>query len=172
MVKRESSRIIYEILRVTDYGALITEIISEVSLNFDQARHYLQMLRKSELLTCSSCDKTVYRTTSKGRAFVKTYEELLRLLPARSDYTDVDYSERKFSLRGIGLRELVLKLALYRKGGFGKQKCRACDQPFKVNETLVTRSLKRSHINYHKECFERLFTEADPLAPNSSRTME
>jgi predicted transcriptional regulator len=155
MVRRESTRIISEILNVSNCGALISEIMSKVALNYVPLHQYVQMLIKAKLLETSCQSRTVYRTTRKGKVFLKKYRELTGLLGTDASGTDSDSFECYSSSKRAVLRECLLTPALYKKATFRKHKCRVCDQPFKPHETVVLQSPRHNCIPYHKECYER-----------------
>lgn len=71
-----------DILKIALNGAGKTEIVYKANLNFKQAQKYLDFLRGKGVLTIdvSRRGKKKYRTTEKGRAFIKRYQKTLELI--------------------------------------------------------------------------------------------
>jgi predicted transcriptional regulator len=155
-VRRESTQIVSEILQVAVYGAIISEIMSKVALNYAQLRQYVQILIKGKLLETSSQSRVIYRTTAKGKTFLKKYREITELLGRDAELTEPNPFEHNPSSKRTELKEYVLTPDLYRRATFTKYKCRVCDQPFKLGETAEVRYLGKRCIPYHKACFENL----------------
>jgi len=79
--RRSSLEITADILRIALHGALKTRIVYGANLNFRMATDYLERLEKSGLLIR---DGRIYKTTCKGRKYLKRYKELRDLLGACS----------------------------------------------------------------------------------------
>jgi predicted transcriptional regulator len=80
--RRSDANIIVEILKAASAGAKKTEIVYRVNLNFKQVRKYLDFLGSKGLIfiDASSDGKKIYRSTDRGKAFVKRYRETIKLL--------------------------------------------------------------------------------------------
>jgi predicted transcriptional regulator len=80
--RRSDVKIIVEILRVASNGVNKTQIVYKADLNFKQARKYLDFLIKKELIAVShdSNGKEGYKTTDRGRNFVRRYVETVELI--------------------------------------------------------------------------------------------
>jgi predicted transcriptional regulator len=85
--RRSDVSIIIEILSIALNGVNKTEIVYKANLNFRQARKYLDFLSGKGLIAVyngpfhgSLNGKNGYRTTEKGRAFVRRYNETLKLV--------------------------------------------------------------------------------------------
>jgi predicted transcriptional regulator len=79
--RRSDASIIAEILNAASPGAKKTEIVYRVNLNFKQVRKYLDFLDGKGLISIDASNgKKIYRSTEKGKAFVKRYKETVRLL--------------------------------------------------------------------------------------------
>ncbi len=75
--KRSRYEIMVEILEVAVNGANVTKIVYSANINFKMAQDYLFYLMKCELIEISSRNgKKVYKTTDKGKTFIKKYREL------------------------------------------------------------------------------------------------
>jgi predicted transcriptional regulator len=59
-----------------------TRLTNEMQLSFTQIKEYLYYLQKYELLTYDE-EKRVFRTTSKGKRYLKLYVEMTELAPRR-----------------------------------------------------------------------------------------
>jgi len=72
--------IIASILESATSGVKKTRIMYKAALNFRQLQRYLPLLIKRGLINYAETNKgAVYKTTEKGRDFLKKYEELKRL---------------------------------------------------------------------------------------------
>ena len=67
--------IVADMLEIAQGGAIKTRIMYRGFLSFPQLKEYLVLLTDSALLEYSEEDKQ-YRTTEKGRQFLKIYEEV------------------------------------------------------------------------------------------------
>ena len=75
--KRSRHEIIVEILEVAIGGANVTKIVYRANINFKMARSYLTYLVKYGFIEIlAENGKNVYKTTDKGRTFIKKYKEL------------------------------------------------------------------------------------------------
>jgi predicted transcriptional regulator len=72
-VRRSTNDIAVDILKVAMNGATKTHIISEVNLNFNIAKKYLEMLNEKELIRY---ENGLFITTSKGKIFQEKAKEL------------------------------------------------------------------------------------------------
>lgn len=82
--RRDRYEITAEILKSALEGALKTQIMSKAGLSHIQTEIYTLRLVKEGLLERSSAKnrkriKTIYRTTEKGKHFVKNYDLLKKL---------------------------------------------------------------------------------------------
>jgi predicted transcriptional regulator len=59
-----------------------TKLTNEMQLSFTQIKEYLYYLQKYELLRYDE-EKRVFRTTSKGKRYLKLYDEMTGLAPKR-----------------------------------------------------------------------------------------
>lgn len=76
--KRSRHEIIVEILEVAVNGANVTKIVYRANINFKMAQDYLSYLIKYgfiEILAKKN-GKKVYKTTDRGKTFIKKYKEL------------------------------------------------------------------------------------------------
>ena len=72
--------IIAGILESATNGAKKTRIMYKSALNFRQLQRYLPLLLKRGLMKIEETNRgAIYRTTEKGRDFLRKYEELRRL---------------------------------------------------------------------------------------------
>lgn len=78
--KRNTVKIMVDILEIALKGAGKTEIVYKANLNFEQVRKYLDFLLGKGLMAVSSNKRKKYRTTEKGKAFIKRYTETLELI--------------------------------------------------------------------------------------------
>jgi len=79
--RRSTVKLMVDILRIALNGAGKTEIVYKANLNFKQAQRFLSFLLDKGLLTVVSLHgKRKYRTTQKGRTFIKRYKETLELI--------------------------------------------------------------------------------------------
>jgi predicted transcriptional regulator len=80
-VQRGRFEIIYDILAITKKPTNKTNILYKCNLSFSQLQKYLKYLRNKGLLDSSSNNgKMVYQATTKGKEFIKDYENLNRSL--------------------------------------------------------------------------------------------
>jgi len=77
MEKRSRFKIFVAILEAANNGAAVTKIVYGANINFKIAQDYLDYLLESELIEIVSKNgKKVYKTTEKGKEFVKRFSEL------------------------------------------------------------------------------------------------
>lgn len=78
---RESLDIIDLILLVCANGTMKTHVMYKCNLNSKQVQDYLELLLKFELLERSDSQKgrSTYKTTERGRRFIKAYTELFEI---------------------------------------------------------------------------------------------
>ena len=78
--KRSRYEIMVEILEAAVGGANVTKIVYRANINFKMAQDYLSYLMKCEFIEISSRNgKKLYKTTNKGKTFIKKYRELKNL---------------------------------------------------------------------------------------------
>jgi predicted transcriptional regulator len=84
MILRDFQEIIAEILECAQVGQGITKtrVMYEVQISFTQIKEYLQYLQHCELVTYDEQNR-VYRTTTKGKKFLKLYDEMAELTSGR-----------------------------------------------------------------------------------------
>lgn len=92
----------------------------------------------------------------KGKSFLKKCRELTELLGKHTELTESNPFEHNPSSKRAELREYVLTPDLYKRATFIKYRCRVCDEPFKLGETVEVRYLGKRCVPYHKACFESL----------------
>ena len=80
--RRDGVRLMVDMLVVALEGTKKTEIVYKANLNFRQAQKYLDFLLSKGLIAVrgSSGERKVYRTTERGRTFIKRYEKTLELI--------------------------------------------------------------------------------------------
>ena len=81
---RDFQGIIAGILRCTQVrqGITKTRLTKEMQLSFTQLKEYFYYLQKYELFSYDE-EKRVFRTTSKGKRYLKLYDEMTELAPRR-----------------------------------------------------------------------------------------
>jgi predicted transcriptional regulator len=72
---RSRTDIVADILQITEGGAIKTRIMYRAFLSFPQLKEYLVLLTDSGLVKYTEEDRQ-YRTTEKGRHFLKMYSEV------------------------------------------------------------------------------------------------
>jgi predicted transcriptional regulator len=84
MFLRDYREIIVDILEgaQVSQGVSKTRVKYEVQLSSTQTKEYLQYLQQCELLIFDK-EKRVFRTTRKGKRFLKLYDEMSGLAPRR-----------------------------------------------------------------------------------------
>ena len=75
--RRGKLEIIEDVLFVAKNGVRKTEIVYKTNLNFARIASYLQYLEEKGLLEISG---TFYKTTSKGKKFLRNYQKLKDVL--------------------------------------------------------------------------------------------
>lgn len=78
--RRGTVKIIVDILEIALKGAMKTEIVYKANLNFKIVQKYLDFLIKKGLMSVSSNKRKKYKTTEKGREFIKRYKEAFELI--------------------------------------------------------------------------------------------
>lgn len=80
--RRGNLQVLVKILLIALKGARKTEIVYKANLNFNIGKKYLDFLLTKGLITEDSlhCKKKIYRTTEKGRMFIKRYRETVELI--------------------------------------------------------------------------------------------
>jgi predicted transcriptional regulator len=84
--------IIHSILSVCTEGALKTHVMFKCNLNSGQVRQYLANLVDRGLLEKerkAHSSKTSYRTSERGRRYMRAYSEVVEML---RDHKDVSYA--------------------------------------------------------------------------------
>ncbi|MDA4123934.1 MAG: winged helix-turn-helix domain-containing protein [Thaumarchaeota archaeon] len=81
--RRDSSEIMFAILRSVQTGRRKTKVMYEANLNLKQLNTYLDMLASNQMVVFQPAGR-IFQATERGKAFVKAYEhykettELLR----------------------------------------------------------------------------------------------
>jgi len=75
MKYRSRTDIVATILETADGGATKTKIMYSAYLSYAQLKEYLSMLLENELLEYEE-GELKYKTTQKGRRFIKIYNEI------------------------------------------------------------------------------------------------
>ena len=84
--RRDRLYIISEILSIAKDGSLKTQIMYRANLSFAQLNEYLSFLLRIKLLKLvEQNEKTVYKTTTKGRKYLENYQKIERLLSGEED---------------------------------------------------------------------------------------
>lgn len=85
--RRSDANIVVEILNAAWTGAKKTEIVYNVNLNFKQVQKYLDFLDGKGLIATdvSSGGKKIFRSTERGKEFVKRYKETVKLLTLKKE---------------------------------------------------------------------------------------
>lgn len=80
--RRGGLQILVRILVIALRGARKTEIVYRANLNFNLGKKYLDFLLAKGLITRDSPNGTrkIYRTTRKGKMFIKRYREIVELI--------------------------------------------------------------------------------------------
>jgi predicted transcriptional regulator len=79
--RRDRLYIIADILKAARKGILKTEIMYKAGLSFAQLTGYLSLLVGLELVEVGAKNgRLIYKTTTKGMRYLKSYEEIRRLL--------------------------------------------------------------------------------------------
>jgi len=80
--RRGAIRILADMLVVACRGAKKTDIVYKTNLNFKVAKRYLDFLLLKGLITADNfhSGRKVYRTTEKGKLFIKRYRETVELI--------------------------------------------------------------------------------------------
>ncbi|MGH9927460.1 MAG: winged helix-turn-helix domain-containing protein [Nitrososphaeraceae archaeon] len=84
MILRDFQDIVAEILQCAqvDQGTTKTRVMYEVQLSFTQIKEYFQYLQQNELVSYDE-ENRVFRTTMKGKKFLKLYNEMTELTSGR-----------------------------------------------------------------------------------------
>lgn len=80
--RRGNLQILVKILTIALRGAKKTEIVYRANLNFNLGKKYLDFLLAKGLITKDGSydTKKIYRTTKKGKMFIKRYRETVELI--------------------------------------------------------------------------------------------
>ena len=81
-MRRARLRVLRDILDVGKDPSTKTSIVYEANLSFEQAKKYLEMLEKDELMKTIKEGHEKYEITEKGCDFLENFEELEELLPS------------------------------------------------------------------------------------------
>ncbi|MDI6691675.1 MAG: winged helix-turn-helix domain-containing protein [Candidatus Bathyarchaeota archaeon] len=85
--RRDRLEIIARILKVARDDIHKTQIMYHAGLSFAQSTGYLSFLVKSGLLEAiKKNEKVIYKTTAKGIRYLKSYEEIKRLLRKSNEH--------------------------------------------------------------------------------------
>jgi predicted transcriptional regulator len=63
-------------------GVTKTRIVNKAQLSSSQLKEYIYYLRQQELVNYDE-EKRIFRTTRKGKRFLKLYDEMSELAPRR-----------------------------------------------------------------------------------------
>jgi predicted transcriptional regulator len=86
MKRRARMEIVADILEVAKEETPKLKIMYQASLSFSQLTTYLNFLLKSGLIQKLKMNgKVLYKTTSKGNQYLKSYKELKHLLHQRNE---------------------------------------------------------------------------------------
>lgn len=86
MKYRSRTDIAADILQVAERGAIKTRIMYRAFLSYPQLKEYLEALTENGLLEYSD-EVREYRTTTKGRHFLRMYGEVGRMIFPREKKT-------------------------------------------------------------------------------------
>lgn len=78
--KRDTIKLIVDILEITLNEATKTDIVYKANLNFKQVQKFLDFLIKKGLIYVSSNKRKRYRTTEKGKEFIRRYRKIVELI--------------------------------------------------------------------------------------------
>lgn len=78
--KRDTIKLIVDILEITLNEATKTDIVYKANLNFKQVQKFLDFLIKKGLISVSSNKRKRYRTTEKGKEFIRRYRKIVELI--------------------------------------------------------------------------------------------
>ena len=79
--RRDKLYIIAEIMDITKYGTLKTQIMYKANLSFAQLNEYIKLLTRIRLLEKHAKDgKEIYKATEKGLDFLERHREIMDLL--------------------------------------------------------------------------------------------
>lgn len=79
MKYRSRTDIAADILQIASAGAIKTKIMYRAFLSFPQQKEYLQLLIEAGMLEYFR-EERMYKTTERGLHFLKSYQELRRML--------------------------------------------------------------------------------------------
>lgn len=89
--RRSTVKLMVDILEIALNGAGKTEIVYKANLNFRRVQKYLDFLVGKGLISVSSNKRKKYRTTEKGKAFIKRYKETVELILRFSNSFYIDF---------------------------------------------------------------------------------
>jgi predicted transcriptional regulator len=72
--KRNEIEILADILRISSSGAKKSHIVYKANLNFEIVKKYLDLLEKSDLISCPEGNSRMFCTTEKGRRYLDHFE--------------------------------------------------------------------------------------------------
>lgn len=78
------------ILEISQDGAIKTKIMYSAFLSFPQLKEYLGLLTDGGLLKYED-EERIYKTTDKGRRFLKMYKEVDAMVPKENMLTKSTY---------------------------------------------------------------------------------
>lgn len=91
--RRDRLYIIADILKASRKGVPKTEIMYKAGLSFAQLSGYLSLLVRLELIEIATKNgKVTYKTTAKGMRYLRSYEEMRRLLQERTKHNIASFS--------------------------------------------------------------------------------
>ena len=77
-----------QVLNIAREGTLKTQIMYRANLSFAQLNEYLALLQEVKLLRVNSEDgKTIYKTTSKGIKYLKSFSKIEDLLKKTREHS-------------------------------------------------------------------------------------
>jgi predicted transcriptional regulator len=78
--RRDTIKLVVDILEIAINGAKKTEIVYRANLNFKQVQKFLDFLIKKGLISVSSNKRKCYQTTEKGKEFIRRYRKTVELI--------------------------------------------------------------------------------------------
>ncbi len=92
--KRGKEQIISQILTVCRDGAIKTQIVYQVNLNFMTVRPFLDLLLKKGLLKASQNRRTMYQTTREGERALKILLEAEAITSCPTSHQDLVFASQ------------------------------------------------------------------------------
>jgi predicted transcriptional regulator len=86
MIYRSRTEIISVILQATDSGASVTKVMYNSYLSYALTKKYIKFLKENQMVTYE--EKTqLYKTTEKGKRFMRMYGEINKLFNSKLNKT-------------------------------------------------------------------------------------